>query len=54
MPEDFNACVSAGGEVRTKRFKDGKFIKLCYKKGGGKGVAGEAKKAKKKHYGAQT
>lgn len=30
MPKQFEACVKAGGRVRTKKLKDGKYIKLCF------------------------
>ena len=41
MPKDFTDCISAGGRVRTKQLSDGRYIRICYPKGGGAGVAGE-------------
>lgn len=48
MPADFDKCVKDGGRVRTKTLKDGKYIKICFPKGGGPSVAGEVKTAEKK------
>ena len=45
MPESFNRCVKAGGRVRTKKLKDGKYIHICFKNG--KSYAGHVKKKKK-------
>ena len=42
MPADFDRCVKAGGRVRTKVFKDGKYMHICFK--GGKSYAGYVKK----------
>ena len=44
MPQDFENCVKAGGRVRTKTLKDGKYIRLCFKDG--KSHAGEVKQKK--------
>lgn len=41
MPKEFVACVKAGGRVRTKKFKDGRYLQLCFKNG--KSFAGEMK-----------
>lgn len=46
MPAKFNRCVSAGGRVRTKKLSGGRYIHFCFK--GGKSVAGEVKRKKKK------
>ena len=46
MPAEFDSCVSNGGRVRTKKLKGGKFIHICFPKGGGPSVAGEVKTAK--------
>jgi len=46
MPADFTRCVRAGGRVRTKRLKAGKYMHLCFK--GGKSHAGEVKTRKGK------
>jgi len=43
MPEDFLNCVKKGGRVRTKKLKDGKYIKICFLKG--KSYAGEVKES---------
>ena len=42
-PKEFNSCLEAGGKVRTKTLKGGKFIHICIPKGGGASVAGEVK-----------
>ena len=39
MPKDFLNCVKKGGKVRTKKLKDGKFIKICFI--GGKSYSSE-------------
>ena len=46
MPAKFDACVSGGGRVRTKKVSGGKYMHLCFPKGGGPGVAGEVKTKK--------
>lgn len=33
MPEAFEKCVKAGGRVRTKTLKGGKYVRICYKDG---------------------
>ena len=43
MPEKFDACVKAGGKVRTKTLSGGKYIHICIPKGGGGSVGGEVK-----------
>jgi hypothetical protein len=44
MPKEFDACVKAGGKVRTKVLAGGKYQHVCYLKG--KSYAGYIKKAK--------
>jgi len=46
MPKDFNACVSGGGRVRTKRIGKTKYAHICFKDG--KSYIGEIKTRKKK------
>jgi len=41
MPKEFAACVKGGGKVRRKTLSDGRYINICYPKGGGPGIAGE-------------
>lgn len=43
MPKEFDACVKAGGKVRTKTLGKGKYMHICIPKGGGSSVAGEVK-----------
>ncbi len=43
MPKEFDTCVAAGGRVRTKTMSRGRFIHICFPKGGGPSVAGEVK-----------
>jgi len=45
MPEDFDACVAAGGRVRTISIKGGRYMKICFDKKG-KSHAGEVKETK--------
>lgn len=45
MPADFEKCVKDGGRVRTMKLKDGKYMHVCYDKGG-KSHVGEVKKKK--------
>lgn len=47
-PKAFDDCVANGGKVITKVPKKGKFLHICYPKGGGSPIAGEVKSAKKK------
>ena len=47
MPKDFNTCVAEGGRVVTKMLKGGKYMHLCYPKGGGPAVAGEVRTKEK-------
>lgn len=42
-PQKFDDCVADGGRVRTKTLSDGRYIHLCFPKGGGPGIAGEVK-----------
>jgi len=46
MSQQFESCVSGGGRVRTKKLSGGKFIHICFPKGGGSSIAGEVKTAK--------
>lgn len=48
MPKSFDDCVANGGKVRTLTPKKGKYLHICYPKGGGKPIVGEVKSAKKK------
>jgi hypothetical protein len=43
-PEKFEACVRAGGKVRTKKLPGGKYVHFCIQ--GGKTVMGEVKSSK--------
>jgi hypothetical protein len=47
VPAAFDACVAGGGQVRTKTVEKGKYIHICFPKGGGPSVAGEVKTYKK-------
>ena len=44
MPKAFEECVKAGGRVRTKKLKDGKYMHVCFKDG--KSYAGHVKTSK--------
>jgi len=46
MPKEFDACVRAGGRVRTKSVGNGKYIHICFKNG--KSYAGHIKTKKTK------
>jgi len=46
MPRKFTECVSAGGRVRRKILSDGRYINICFPKGGGPGIAGEVHEKK--------
>jgi len=46
IPKAFDACVKAGGRVRTKKLSGGRFIRICFKDG--KSYAGEVKHSKTK------
>ena len=48
MPAKFDACVKGGGRVRTKKMSGGRYMHLCFPKGGGSSVAGEVKTKEKK------
>jgi hypothetical protein len=48
MPPKFDRCVNSGGRVRTVKPKAGKYLKVCYPKGGGPAVSGEMHANKKK------
>ncbi len=43
MPADFEKCRDAGGRIRTKSLPNGKYMHICFPKGGGPSVAGEVK-----------
>lgn len=47
IPKDFLDCAKNGGKVKTKKLKDGKFIRICYDKDGNS-YAGEIMKERKK------
>lgn len=49
MPAEFDACVSGGGRVYTKKLNPTHYMHVCVPKGGGKGdsVGGEVKTYKK-------
>lgn len=51
MPAPFDACVKAGGRVRTRSLPKGKYIHICFK--GGKSFAGEVKVKKATTKGAK-
>ncbi len=40
-PKAFEDCVKGGGRVRTKTLSDGRYIRICFPKGGGPGIVGE-------------
>ena len=42
-PQKFEDCEKAGGRIRTKTLSDGRYIHICFPKGGGPGIAGEVK-----------
>jgi len=46
MPAKFEACVRAGGRVRTKKLSGGRYQHICWI--GGQSFAGEIKKKKEK------
>lgn len=46
MPAKFKSCLKAGGKVRTKKLKGGKYIHICIING--KSYGGEVKKKKGK------
>lgn len=46
MPADFEKCVKEGGRVRTKKLSDGRYLHICFPKGGGAGIAGEVHEKK--------
>lgn len=45
MPKAFNDCAKNGGKIRTKKLKNGKYIRICYDKEGNS-YPGEIKKVK--------
>lgn len=47
MPEEFIRCYHAGGKIITKDLGDGKYLKVCYPKGGGKPIPGHVEHRKK-------
>ena len=46
MPEAFEKCIKAGGRVRRKTIKGGKYINICFLNG--KSYSGHVHKGKKK------
>jgi hypothetical protein len=48
MPAKFTRCVAAGGRVRTIVPKRGRYIHVCFPKGGGASISGELRKTKRK------
>ena len=44
-PQAFEDCVKNGGNVKTKKLKNGKYIKICYLNG--KSYSGEVHETKK-------
>ena len=46
MPAKFDRCIKAGGRVRTVKPKAGRYVRVCYPKGGGPGISGGVKKNK--------
>ncbi len=46
MPKSFDDCEAGGGRIRTKTLSDGRYIHICFPKGGGAGIAGEVKEKK--------
>ena len=44
MPKVFEDCVKNGGKVRTIIPKSGRYLHVCYPKGGGAPISGEVKK----------
>lgn len=52
MPEKFDACMKGGGRVRTKELSGGRYMHICFPKGGGSSVAGEVKTKQEKPGGA--
>jgi hypothetical protein len=48
MSVEFNSCVANGGKVITKVPEPGKYLHICYPKGGGSPIAGEVKTTVKK------
>lgn len=47
MPDAFIKCQMTGGRIRTKKLGKGKYIHICFPKGGGPSVEGEVKTKKK-------
>ena len=43
MPQAFDNCVASGGRVRTISLPKGKYMHICYPKGGGSPIHGEVK-----------
>lgn len=48
MPAKFDKCAKGGGRIRTVTPKKGRYLHVCFPKGGGKSVSGEVKKTKGK------
>lgn len=47
MSQQFNKCVENDGYVRTKELGKGRYMHICFPKGGGPSVAGEVKTKQK-------
>jgi len=48
MPKEFDNCVKNGGRVRRKTLSGGRYINICYPRGGGNSVSGEVHEKKGK------
>jgi hypothetical protein len=48
MPKAFDDCKNSGGKIITKVPEPGKYLHICYPKGGGSPIAGEVKTTVKK------
>ncbi|MCX6724247.1 MAG: hypothetical protein NT155_03710 [Candidatus Staskawiczbacteria bacterium] len=46
MPKAFDDCVANGGSVKTIVPEPGKYLHVCYPKGGGASIAGDVKTVK--------
>jgi len=47
MPKEFDECVKNKGRVRTIKIKGGRYMHVCFPKGGGPSIAGEVKTKEK-------
>lgn len=48
MPKGFDKCTRSGGRVRTKTLSKGRYIHICFPRGGGSSKAGEVKTKRRK------